>query len=100
MRRCHRLTKNPVQLQTFRYRWIWSMGSPVSSIVPIGSGAWQTAWDGEQIAGAALARIDHAENTHFLRRRGLTQEVWVRPRWRRRGLAKALMTRALRALHG
>jgi GNAT superfamily N-acetyltransferase len=76
------------------------MGSPVSSIVPIGSGAWQTAWDGEQIAGAALARIDHAENTHFLRRRGLTQEVWVRPRWRRRGLAKALMTRALRALHG
>jgi ribosomal protein S18 acetylase RimI-like enzyme len=75
-------------------RWLEGLGDQ--------HGLWQTAWDGEQIAGAALARIDHAENAHFLRRRGLTQEVWVRPRWRRRGLAKALVTRGLRALaaHG
>ncbi len=51
---------------------------------------WQVAWDGDQIAGQVLSIIrgDVAE----------VFEVSVRPAWRRRGLARALLSRALREL--
>jgi mycothiol synthase len=51
---------------------------------------WQVAWDGDQVAGQALPMIE-AEH-------GVIDEVNVRPAWRRRGLARALLTRALRDL--
>lgn len=47
------------------------------------------AWDGEQVAGQVLCRIDKG--------RGEMAEVSVRQPWRRRGLAKALLARALQA---
>lgn len=49
------------------------------------------AWDGEQVAGQVLCRLD--------RGRGEMAEVSVRAPWRRRGLARALLARALRAFH-
>jgi len=51
---------------------------------------WQVAWDGDQVAGQVLPMIE--------RGRGIIDEVSVRPAWRRRGLARALLTHALRDL--
>jgi ribosomal protein S18 acetylase RimI-like enzyme len=59
---------------------------------------WQVAWDGDQVAGMVLARIDEAENIGRGRKRGYTEHVFVRSPWRRRGLAKALLARSLRQL--
>ncbi len=55
---------------------------------------WQVAWDGEQIAGQVLPV--------FERGCAVIDEVSVRPPWRRRGLARALLVRALQAVraHG
>ena len=50
------------------------------------------AWEGEQVAGQVICRLDKG--------RGELAEVSVRTPWRRRGLAKALLTQALRAFHG
>jgi len=49
------------------------------------------AWDGEQVAGQVLCRLDKG--------RGEMAEVSVREPWRRRGLAKALLARGLQAFH-
>jgi mycothiol synthase len=57
---------------------------------------WQVAWDGDlangagAVVGQVLPLID--------RGRAVIDEVSVRPAWRRRGLARALLTRALRDL--
>lgn len=51
---------------------------------------WQVAWDGDQIAGQVLSTLEEGRAEVF--------EVSVRPSWRRRGLARALLFRALRAL--
>ena len=56
---------------------------------------WVIAFDGDEIAGGVEGRIDPAENAHHRRERGLIQGVWVRRRWRRRGLARALLARGL-----
>lgn len=53
---------------------------------------WQVAWDGEQIAGQALPVIENGRAELF--------EVSVRPAWRRRGLGRALVARALHDLRG
>jgi mycothiol synthase len=59
---------------------------------------WQVAWDGDQVAGMVLPRIDDVENQELKRKRGYTEHVFVRRPWRRRGLAKALVVRSLRVL--
>ena len=63
---------------------------------------WQVAWDGDQIAGHVLVTINAEEDERFGRRRGVLDSVAVRRPWRRRGLARALIVRALGALrdHG
>jgi mycothiol synthase len=48
---------------------------------------WVVAWDGDQVAGHVISTIDE-EGAH-------TPWVAVRSPWRRRGLGKALMTRAI-----
>lgn len=55
---------------------------------------WQVAWDGDQVAGMAENHIPQ-ENQAFGRKRGHTQIIFVMPRWRRRGLAKALLSKSL-----
>ncbi len=56
------------------------------------------AWDGDQIAGAVTVAIYSEENDAFGWRRGWCETVFVRRPWRRRGLATALVARALVAL--
>lgn len=60
---------------------------------------WQVAWDvatGE-VAGQVKPWIDHAQNEAQGRRRGWTEYISVGAPWRRHGLARALVARALRA---
>jgi len=59
---------------------------------------WQIAWDGDQVAGLVLGKIDEDENRQRDRQRGYTHSVLIRSPWRRIGLGKALITRCLQAL--
>lgn len=49
---------------------------------------WYVAWDGDEIAGQVLLTSEKGEV--------YVDQVSVRPPWRRRGLARALLVRALR----
>ena len=51
---------------------------------------WQVAWDGEEVAGFVILRVRDGVGT--------VPEVAVRKRWKRQGVARALMVRGLRAL--
>lgn len=51
---------------------------------------WQIAWDGDQVAGQVLPLIENGAAEVF--------EVSVRPAWRRRGLARGLLSRALHSV--
>jgi mycothiol synthase len=57
---------------------------------------WNVAWEGGQVAGMVLNRLDEAQNEQYGRRRGYTQDVFVRRPWRRRGLARALLAQSIR----
>ncbi len=60
---------------------------------------WQIAWDtatGKPI-GHVLTYIDDEENKQSGRRRGYTEGIGVTRAWRRRGVARALINRSLRA---
>lgn len=61
---------------------------------------WQVAWDvaANRIAGQVRPYIDNAANREFGRLRGHTEFIVVREPWRRRGLARALISHSLRAL--
>ncbi len=60
---------------------------------------WQIAWDidTEEVAGQVRPFIDHAENEAAGRLRGYTESISTRRPYRRRGLARALIVRGLRA---
>jgi mycothiol synthase len=60
---------------------------------------WQIAWDVEngQVAGQVKPWIDGKQNAALGRRRGYTEFISVGEPYRRRGLARALVARALRA---
>jgi len=53
---------------------------------------WQIAWAGEMVVGDVMPLIEGG--------RALMYDISVRPAWRRRGLARALLTRALWGLRG
>jgi GNAT superfamily N-acetyltransferase len=59
---------------------------------------WRVAWDGDQVAGMVLSYIDSNENAEYNRMRGWTENICVRRPWRRKGLARALIVRALEAV--
>jgi GNAT superfamily N-acetyltransferase len=56
---------------------------------------WIVAFEGDEIAGGVLGKIDPAENEHHGRERGIVAAVFTRRPWRRRGLARALIARSL-----
>jgi len=56
---------------------------------------WVIAFEGDEVAGGIWNRIDDKENAYHGRLRGVLQTVWTGARWRRRGLAKALIVRSL-----
>jgi ribosomal protein S18 acetylase RimI-like enzyme len=60
---------------------------------------WQVAWDtsAEKIVGHVLTFVDEDENVQFNRKRGYTEGIGVDRAWRRRGLARALISRSLQA---
>ena len=56
---------------------------------------WRVAWEGDQVAGMVLNFLNQEENKEYNRQRGWTENISVRRPWRRRGLARALLTRSL-----
>jgi len=56
---------------------------------------WRVAWDGDQVAGMVLGQINLAENAAHNLKRGWVEDVCVRRPWRRRGLARGLITQCL-----
>ena len=59
---------------------------------------WIVAWDGDEVIGMVRAFIDHEENETFGRLRGYSENISVRKPWRRRGVARALLSTSLRVL--
>jgi len=56
---------------------------------------WQVAWAGDEVAGSVQSWIWAHENETLGVRRGWLERISVRRPWRRRGLARALITAAL-----
>jgi ribosomal protein S18 acetylase RimI-like enzyme len=59
---------------------------------------WKIAWDDEGIAGQVRSFVDTAQNEANGYRRGWTEFISTSRRWRRRGLAKALIVESIREL--
>jgi GNAT superfamily N-acetyltransferase len=57
--------------------------------------AWAPAAERGEIAGMVLNRVDEQQNAMYRRKRGYTQDVFVRRPWRRRGLARALLAQSI-----
>jgi mycothiol synthase len=60
---------------------------------------WQVAWDigSDQVVGHVLTYIDYDENKQQDRKRGYTEGIGVDQSWRRRGVARALISHSLQA---
>ena len=56
---------------------------------------WRVAWEGDQVVGMVLNFLNEKENEEYDRLRGWTENISVRKPWRRRGVARALLTRSL-----
>lgn len=56
---------------------------------------WMIGWDGDEVAGVVTTTVPKEENRKRGRARVWVESVSVRRRWRRRGLAKALLARSL-----
>ena len=59
---------------------------------------WKIAWDDEGVAGQVKSFIDTAQNEAHGRQRGWTEAISTSRRWRRRGVAKALIVESIREL--
>jgi GNAT superfamily N-acetyltransferase len=59
---------------------------------------WKIAWDDEGVAGQVKSFINTAENDAHGRTRGWTEAISTSRRWRRRGVAKALIVESIREL--
>jgi mycothiol synthase len=59
---------------------------------------WKIAWDGEGVAGQVKSFVNPAQNEELARERGWTEAISTARRWRRRGLAKALIVESIREL--
>ena len=59
---------------------------------------WQVAWAGDEIVGMVRPFVNEEENARLGVRRGWCENISTRAGWRGRGIASALICRALRAL--
>ena len=59
---------------------------------------WVVAWQGDEIVGQVLNRIDRQANEELGLKRGWVSSVGVRRAWRRQGIARALVARSLQVL--
>ncbi len=74
-------------------RWQEFLADPLMDL-----SLWQVAWEGDEVAGMVRPFINDDENARFDVRRGWCENISTRAPWRGRGLASALICRALRAL--
>jgi ribosomal protein S18 acetylase RimI-like enzyme len=60
---------------------------------------WQVAWEvsSGKVVGSVLGYINQAENQQMGIRRGYTEGISTVPAWQRRGVARALIARSLKA---
>jgi len=56
---------------------------------------WLVAWDGHEVAAGILNTVDETANQQFNLKRGMTDPIFTRRAWRKRGLARALLMRSL-----
>ncbi len=56
---------------------------------------WQVAWEGEEVVASVMNYIDHDYNHQTGRHVGWTEEISTRKKWRRLGIAKALIVRSM-----
>ncbi|UCC92817.1 MAG: GNAT family N-acetyltransferase [Thermoplasmata archaeon] len=56
---------------------------------------WVVGWDGDVVAGVVLGWINDEENERFDRLWGFNDDIGVAVAYRRKGLARALLTRSL-----
>ena len=85
------------ETEAFREHWGQSLPSlndrekffndPVESDTSL----WRVGWDGEEVAGSVRSFISPEENERHGRLRGWVENISVGRRWRRRGLARALI---------
>lgn len=59
---------------------------------------WRVAWDGGEVAGMAQNYVAFDANRAFNRDRGHTQSLFVMPKWRKRGLGRALLSESLKMM--
>lgn len=57
---------------------------------------WKVAWEGDQIVGQVLNIINKKENEEYNRKRGYTEVISTRRPWRKRGIARALLTQSIK----
>jgi len=57
---------------------------------------YQIAWAGDEVTGGVMNFLNDKENEKYNRKRGYTEGIFVRRPWRRRGVAKALISRSMR----
>jgi ribosomal protein S18 acetylase RimI-like enzyme len=57
---------------------------------------WKVAWDGEEVVGMVLNFINEEENKKLNRKRGYTEDISVRRPWRRKGIARSLLTQSIK----
>ena len=56
---------------------------------------WQIGWFGDQPVGMVTNYLNLAENVYYKRYRGYTEGIWVLPKFRKQGLASALIAKSL-----
>lgn len=59
---------------------------------------WQIAWADDEVVGGVCNYIDPKQNEAYGRKRGYTEDIFVRRPWRRQGVAKALIARSFQVL--
>ncbi|MHC4472854.1 MAG: GNAT family N-acetyltransferase [Planctomycetota bacterium] len=87
--------------EAYRDHWGYTPRSDVDYERWLGSrlfqpGLWKVAFDGDLVAGMVLNYVDERRNEWAGTRRGYTQNVFVLRPWRRRGLARSLLTESIR----
>jgi ribosomal protein S18 acetylase RimI-like enzyme len=59
---------------------------------------WRVAWDSDEVAGQVKSFINSEENEELGRRRGWTEYISTGRKWRKQGVASALICASFRAL--
>ncbi|HXG40075.1 MAG TPA: GNAT family N-acetyltransferase [Candidatus Limnocylindrales bacterium] len=89
--------------EAFRDHWAHTVASEAEVARILGDPRtdprlWQIAWAGDEVAGLVLVSLGPVDLAGSADRLGWLDSVAVRRPWRRRGLASALVARALSAL--